>query len=44
MPFFGKTGQKGQGEAADEKQSACDRLRKEKGGQKNSPMVRGIRP
>jgi hypothetical protein len=35
---------KGQGEAADEKQSAIGRFKEKENGQHDSPMVRGIHP
>jgi hypothetical protein len=41
-PFFGKTCQKGKGEAADEKQSVISRLKEEEDGQQDSSMVTGI--
>jgi hypothetical protein len=39
-PFFGKLGQKGIREAADGKQSTIGRLKEEKNGQQDSPIVR----
>jgi hypothetical protein len=43
-PFFGKIGQKGSKEVADEKHSVIGRLKEEENGQHDSQMVKRTQP